>query len=299
MKDTHALKLLDGRQLGYRILGNREGLPFFFFHGTPGSRFVISENDLLAQIDGLRLIIPERPGYGRSSTLPKRTLLDWAEDVQQLADSLGIDKFSVAGVSGGGPHALACAHELPNRINTLFLLSSNAPVQIKGATNGMALGNKLGFFLNRYAPGLASWLLNSQAKTAINDLDVFIDALIPQLAEPDRKQLAKDFVRDAIRKDIEEAFSQGADGIIADNRAFSADWGFRVEDVRTPTYLWYGMKDTLVTETMARYLAEHIPQCKATFVTNAAHLLTEEPSVVDEIKEILFTKTPIKHTSTE
>lgn len=294
MKENLTLKLSDNRLLGYRFLGDPNGLPLFFFHGTPGSRFVIGENDLLAQIDGLRLILPERPGYGNSTALPDRTLLDWAGDVRELADYLKLNRFSIAGVSGGGPHALACAHEISDRINNVYLLSSNAPVHIKGATRGMSFGNKLGFFLNRHAPGLASRLIESQMKLATSDVDAFIDAMAQQLGEPDRKQLTKDFVRDAIRQDIQESFSQGASGMIADNRAFSGDWGFRVEDVKTSVYLWYGMKDTLVTENMARYLVEHIPHCKANFLTNAAHFLAEEPSVIGEIKQILFTKTTSK-----
>jgi len=290
LKENFTTTLSDGRRLGYRFLGDPNGLPLFFFHGTPGSRFVLGENDLLAQIEGVRFIIPERPGYGLSTPLPNRTLLNWARDVKELAEFLKLDKFSVAGVSGGGSHALACAHELSGRINNVFLLSSSAPGTIKGATKGMALGNKLGFFLNRYSPGLASWLVNAQVKSATSDPDAFMDAMIQQLAEPDRKLLAKDFIRDAVQQDVVEAFSQGGDGMIADNLAFSGDWGFQVADVKNPVYLWHGMKDNLVTENMARYLAKTIPNCTATFVHNAAHLLTEEPSIVEEIKTVMLKK---------
>ena len=92
-----SMTLPDGRSLGFRCLGDENGSPLFFFHGTPGSRFVLSEDDAMAQIPGVRLILPERPGYGISDPQPGRTLLDWPEDVAQLADHLGLDSFAVSG----------------------------------------------------------------------------------------------------------------------------------------------------------------------------------------------------------
>ena len=148
------MTLPDGRRLGHAELGDADGHPLFFFHGTPGSRFVLSERDAIAQIPGARFLLPERPGYGLSDPKPGRTLLGWADGVEALAAYLGLDRFVVGGLSGGGPHALACAYRLPERVAAALLLASPSPTDRPGVTRGMAFGNRLGIFLGRIAPGL-------------------------------------------------------------------------------------------------------------------------------------------------
>src|SRR5438309_1811387 len=112
---NQTIKLRDGRTLAYAEYGDPAGTPVIFFHGTPGSRLMAApawKDESL----GLRIIAPDRPGFGLSTYRPNRTILNWASDVAELADALKLDKFIVAGVSGGGPHSLACAHELPDRV---------------------------------------------------------------------------------------------------------------------------------------------------------------------------------------
>ena len=115
-----------------------------FFHGTPGSRLAFTDTDLIAQIPNIRLISPERPGYGLSDSKPDRTLLDWAADVEELANHFGINEFTITSESGGGPHALAVASAIPQRVEKVFLCCSPAPASFKGAKKGMAIGNRLG-----------------------------------------------------------------------------------------------------------------------------------------------------------
>ena len=109
------IRLADGRVLGYAEYGPVAGPSLFLFHGLPGSRLAVAEmwpEDPVA----VRVIAPDRPGAGSSAFQPGRRLTNWADDVRQLADSLGIKRFLVAGFSGGGPHALAVAHGLPDRV---------------------------------------------------------------------------------------------------------------------------------------------------------------------------------------
>ncbi|MEM8931047.1 MAG: alpha/beta hydrolase, partial [Acidobacteriota bacterium] len=145
--DDLSMHLPDGRRLGYVELGDADGLPLIFFHGTPGSRKMFDADELMARIPGLRLILPERPGYGLSDPQPDRTLLDWPQDVAALADQLGLDRFAVGGISGGGPHALACAHRQSDRLTHTIVLASPAPACFPGATRGMAFGNRLAMHL--------------------------------------------------------------------------------------------------------------------------------------------------------
>ena len=112
--------LPDKRRLAYAEYGDANGFPVLLFHGLPGSRLswgLLPGNPFCP---GLRIVAPDRPGYGRSDAMPRRTLLDWAEDVSNLADALEIQRFAIIGVSGGGPGALACAWKMPDRLTALF-----------------------------------------------------------------------------------------------------------------------------------------------------------------------------------
>ena len=112
-KEDQVLQLKDGRKLGYAEYGDLSGKPMFHFHGHPGSRL---EGKLFGEKPkehGVHVISVDRPGIGLSDFLPKRTLLDWPDDIIELADHLGLSKFVVEGMSGGGPYAVACAYKIP------------------------------------------------------------------------------------------------------------------------------------------------------------------------------------------
>ena len=113
MPDTRVMELPDGRELAWLEAGKPRGRPVFAFHGTPGSRRQVSFDEKSITAAGVRMIAPDRPGYGHSSYHPGRSLADWAADVSALADHLKVGTFTVVGVSGGGPHAVACARLLP------------------------------------------------------------------------------------------------------------------------------------------------------------------------------------------
>ena len=271
------------------MLGDPEGLPLFFFHGTPGSRLVLTEGDLLAQVPGLRLILPERPGYGLSDPKPDRTLLDWPEDVAALADHLGLDRFAVAGVSGGGPHALACAYGLAHRVSMALLLASSSPAGFRGATKGMAFGNRLGLWLSKWAPGLVRRLSASQQAAFERDPEGYVDGIAKQMAPSDRRLMADPKLREAIIQDLREAYRQGSGGAFVDGQlAMTArTWGFALSDIAAPVYLWHGEADTLAPKAMAEYLANEIPTCRARYVPDAGHLLTESATVAEEMRAAL------------
>jgi pimeloyl-ACP methyl ester carboxylesterase len=106
------IALPDGRLLAYAEFGDPDGRPVLFLHGTPGYRLNIWATDAELRSAGVRLVAPDRPGVGRSTPQPDRRLLDWADDIHHLADTLGLERFALVGFSNGGPHAAACAHTL-------------------------------------------------------------------------------------------------------------------------------------------------------------------------------------------
>lgn len=117
------IPLRDGRTLGYAEVGNSEGNTVFYFHGHPGSRlgarFLANH---AAQAD-IRLIGIDRPRIRLSTFKAGRHLLEWPNDVVELADTLQIERFAVVGFSDGGPYALACAYKIPQRLTACGIVA--------------------------------------------------------------------------------------------------------------------------------------------------------------------------------
>jgi len=139
------MTLADGRRLAYARYGLAGGRPLFYLHGLPGSRYECQLIDTPARNAGIAVIAPDRPGYGLTEPRQDRSLCAWTDDVASLADQLGIDRFSVVGVSGGGPCALACAHQMPERVTALGLVASLGPVYETSLRNAMGCSARLAF----------------------------------------------------------------------------------------------------------------------------------------------------------
>ena len=122
------VRLADGRALAYAEWGAPDGFPVFGFHGSPGSRRTHLGEEAPRSAD-VRLILPDRPGFGLSDPQPGRALLDWPRDVAALADHLGVDRFAVYGFSGGGPYALACAWAMPERVTAAAVVGGEGPIR--------------------------------------------------------------------------------------------------------------------------------------------------------------------------
>ena len=139
------VKTPDGRQLATQLDGDPEGRPIFLLHGTPGSRLGPRPRSAVLHRLGVQLISFDRPGYGESDRLEGRRVADAAADVLAIADAYGLDRFAVVGRSGGGPHALACAALLPDRLTRAAVLVGIAPRGAEGLGwyDGMTRSNVL------------------------------------------------------------------------------------------------------------------------------------------------------------
>jgi len=285
MASAHIVELPDGRQLGYAEIGDPEGYPVFIFHGTPGSRLSQTESSPIALIPGLRVITTDRPGYGLSDPYPTRTLLDWPDDIAALADHLNLDRFAVAGGSGGGPHALACAYKIPERVSIAIVYSSPAPANFSGATKKLSLANRMSVWISRYAPWLRQRLMNSYKNIFLKNPDGYIDALAAQMSAYDQEILKRPEVRKRIKEELCEAYRQGVQAHIIDSRLImtSQGWGFDLAKITVPTHIWYGEEDRLITKAMAEYLIQTIPTARAHLLPDKGHLLLEDESLVREI----------------
>jgi pimeloyl-ACP methyl ester carboxylesterase len=278
------LSLPDGRRLGFDEYGAPDGLPVFFFHGTPGSRREGSVFHELCAARGLRLICPDRPGMGLSDFQPDRRLVQWPEDLAALADHLGCRRFAVMGVSGGGPYALAAAHALPDRVKVAAFVSGIGPTTEPEALAGLSTVERLSFASVR-VPGLVRAFAGLYRMAFVPHYEWLLARSMPGTPEADRRVLARPEIRAALAADVREAFRQGSRGMAHDEQVFLSPWGFRVEDVRVPVLLWHGTADRNAAPALARFVAERLPDCRAEFFPDEGHLFVflRAPELLDAV----------------
>jgi pimeloyl-ACP methyl ester carboxylesterase len=283
-KPDNVLRLKDGRLLGYAEFGDPQGRPLLFFHGMPGSRLSARLGNEAAKKLGVRIVAPDRPGYGLSDFKPGRTLLDWPDDVVELADSLGIERFAVGGVSGGGPYAAVCALELSERLTAAGIISGVGPFNVPDATQGMSRQNRLLFAASRRVPWLTNVPMTLMALGARRFADRLLPIMMRALPEPDQAILFRPETRAVFVEDVVEAFRSGGRGAAWEAVMYARPWGFRLEEITMEVHLWQGELDVNVPPSMGRYQAGAIPNCKATFSPDEGHLL-----LIDHMEKILGT----------
>jgi pimeloyl-ACP methyl ester carboxylesterase len=274
------VRLSDGRRLGYAEFGDPAGRPIFVFNGS-ASRLFHPIDRAADSAAGARIITVDRPGLGLSDFKPRRTLLDWADDIRELAESLAIERFAVAGGSAGGPYAAACAFRLPERITALALISSLAPFDIPEVSAGMTRAYRLIRPLTRYAP----WLLRLSQSFIMRNPEAAWKQFYKRLPECDRAALRAhpelDF-RAMLLRDLPEIYRQGSQGIMWDMAVLTGPWGFSPAAIRVKTEVWQGADDVNVPPAMGRYLAGAIPGCRLHLIAGEGHLMyvTHWPEIV-------------------
>lgn len=268
-----SITLSDGRTLTYAEYGEPDGKPIFFFHGTPGSRLFTPPNEVTIRL-GVRLICTDRPGYGGSTFQPGRHLLDWPQDVSELADALGIRRFHLIGHSGGGPHTLACAYSLPKRVLAAATLSGAGPANAPHATKGMILLNRFGIKYGRYLPWFAfNWIARSTYRQRCTDPEKFIRSEVGKRPPADDEVFSDPEIFNLCVRSEKEAFLQGIEGLVWDARLITTPWGFDLAEIEPPVHVWHGTADNVTTLYMAKYMAEKIPNASLTVCKNEGHML--------------------------
>jgi pimeloyl-ACP methyl ester carboxylesterase len=264
------IRLRDGRRLGYAEWGDVAGRPVLYFHGWPGSRLEGRLADEAARAQGVRLIALDRPGMGLSDFQPDRRLVDWPDDVLQLAAGLGLERFAVLGISGGGPYAAVCAWKLSEQFTRAGIVCSLAPLDVPGVIVGMGRRNRLSFQLMGRVAVLRRALFASMAISARRRPDRLVERGVGAAA--DQKYLARPDVRKVLGEGLAEAFRDGGRGSAWEMGLYTRPWGFRLEDIQTPVDLSHGEEDANAPVAMGRFLASVIPECHASFYPGEGHL---------------------------
>lgn len=275
--DDGTITLADGRRIGFSESGDPAGVPFFFFHGTPGCRLRTRANDdPTAKELGVHVITPERPGYGLSDADPRSTLLSWSDDLLALADHLALKRFAVAGASGGGAFTVACAAQIPSRLTCAIIISSSSPMNDPEVRRSLSLANRFKLLVPKHAlwfirfdADLLAWLIRRKP-------DAFIRLLTLQMSRSDKELFLRsgNQRREALVRFFQECFRQGSAGIVNDLRLLSRPWGFSLAEIRgVPVHVWHGEEDAIAPFEMGRYLAKTIPGVQSRFLPGEGHLL--------------------------
>jgi pimeloyl-ACP methyl ester carboxylesterase len=261
--------------LGYAEFGDPDGRLVLWHHGTPGARRQIPlVGRRAAERLGVRLVCVERPGVGASTDHRYRAIREWAADAAKVVDHLGHDEFAVVGLSGGGPYALACAHELPDRVTVVGILGSVCPVAGPDAAPGASIVNLAARFQWSLQPfrsllGVGLWLL--------------IQPLVPfthrayrlyasRMPAGDREVFDDPDIEAMFIDDIVHASRQRFGAVAHDAALFGRDWGFSIRDIDVPVFWWHGDADNIVPLAHAEHSIELLQACEFAVRPEESHL---------------------------
>lgn len=268
MKDSH-VALSDGRRLAYAEIGAPDGVGVLFFHGAPMSRLHLGYLERRCVTAGIRVVSPDRPGYGGSSPRPGRSMADWAADVAALAGALGWDRFIVAGHSSGGPYAVACAALLPDRVLAGIVLGGVTDMGWPGAWEGCV---DLECALMRLPDERAA--IACCAERFGNDGSRFLSAADLEFAESDNALFADVEVGPLLLAAVVEAFRQGVVGYAQDMVVQGRPWPFRPDRIAAPFHVVHGEADVVLPLAHSRHTAELIPGARLHVLPGHGHITT-------------------------
>jgi len=274
------ISLAGGRRLRWHEFGDPDGSPVLYTAGTPVSGLGGAAYDQAARAAGLRWISPDKPGYGGSDYQRNRSVSGWADDLTALAGHLGLDRFALAGESGGAPFTLTAAHQLAGRVSVVALIASGGPIE-QADRAGQKARNQIMARLARNAPALNT---------------IQIAAMRRQLATPARRErlLHRDMATEpetahaALRIEYEaaaDALRPGTRATVQELALLKRPWAFPLGEVKTPVHLWHGTLDRNAPIAHAHRLARALPDATLHISDTSGHDVGHDRS--DEIMAVL------------
>lgn len=274
-------------QVAVAEFGEPLGPPVFHFHGHGNSRF---EGELFIDAieeTGVRFIVIDRPGYGGSMYF-QRSLLQWPEIVNAVAEKLGISRFAVMGISGGGPHALSCAFTIPDKITRCAVISTPCP---PGSVGKLAFSQRMVMMIARRWSWLYSLMLKKQSSIQMDPMRMKKMALRnrKRLPKADYELLQDDQFLTKYARIVSEGYRQGVDGPVADARVFCQPWGFDPTQIKLGSQLifWHGEDD--LGYDRVRQLSRRL-NCTTHFITGEGHVsiaMNNMVEILDELTQIV------------
>jgi pimeloyl-ACP methyl ester carboxylesterase len=264
----------EDRQIGFAEFGSAVGRAIFWLHGTPGARRQIPmEARVFAEQNDIRLIGIDRPGIGSSTPFQYDNVLAFAGDLAIIADTLGVDKMAVVGLSGGGPYTLGCATAMPDRVVAAAVLGGVAPTVGPDAISGGLM-----------KVGTAAAPLIELAGAPLRLAAVSLIRLIKPVAEPalyiyagispegDRKMLVRPEFKAMFLDDLLNGSRKQMAAPFADVVVFARDWGFRLDEVKVPVRWWHGDRDHIVPFAHGQHVVARLPDAELHELPGESHL---------------------------
>jgi pimeloyl-ACP methyl ester carboxylesterase len=272
------LELGDGRRLHFYDTGADDAgdrLAVFWHHGTPNIGAPPAPLFPAADRLGIRWVSYDRPGYGGSTPDPGRDVASAAACTASVADTLGIDRFAVVGHSGGGPHALACGALLPERVLGVVSMAGLAPFGAEG----------LDWFAGMAASGVASLRAATAGRAAKQRYETSGAEYDPEFTPADQAALAGPW--SWVGEVVGPAIEAGPGGLIDDDLAYVAPWGFDPAHVHPPVLLLHGGRDRVVPSSHSRWLARRCPTAELRLYPDDGHVsvLNSSAATLDWIRE--------------
>ena len=269
-----SVELDDGRSLEAVVQGAEGGTLLVFHHGSPSAAQPFEPFHRAAAERDIVLALPSRAGFGGSTRQEGRTVASAAADAAALADRLGHERFLTAGWSGGGPHALACAALLPDRVMAAATIAGVAPYDARGLdwTAGMGEANQIEYPTAARDPDeLLRWMEPHVEAMAKIEQDEIVAEMRSIISDVDATQVTGEF-GESLAASFRSAFRNGPWGWYDDDLAFVGDWGFDLSQIRVPVSIWQGRQDLMVPITHGEWLAAHIPGARAHLRPEHGHL---------------------------
>jgi pimeloyl-ACP methyl ester carboxylesterase len=264
----------DGRRLGFAEFGSARGRAAFWLHGTPGGRRQIPEPARIAAVEhGIRLIGVDRPGVGLSTPHLYGQLVDFAADLEELAERLGIGDFGLIGLSGGGPYVLACAHQMPQRVRSAVVLGGVAPSVGPEAAPGsiVALAARFQTPLTLLREPIALSISSViWAARPIGSPALYLYARVSP--EGDRRLLLRPEFKAMFLDDLFTGSRPGLRAPVYDAVLFGREWGFSVADVKVPIEWWHGDADHIIPFRHGEHMVSLLPDAHLHVQPGESHL---------------------------
>ncbi len=255
------LSLRDGRELDVYTAGDASWPLVLIHNGTPTGGGFLTQHLIDAEARHLRLASYSRPGYGRSTRLRGRVVAQAAADAAAIADHLGADRFATWGISGGGPHALACAALLPDRIVAAASFAAVAPYDLMGRDFMTGMGQEN---IDEFSAALAgeetltAYLAEAMKGLQAASVEQAVEAMHTLLSPEDRAVFTGEFGRELVQT-MRDGLATGFYGWLDDDLAFTRPWGFALGDIRVPLQVWQGRHDLMVPYAHGPLIADAIP----------------------------------------
>ncbi len=269
---THHLRLADGRTLAFFDRGDPHGTPLIFMHGLVGGRHLAPPDEEVLREQQIRLIVPDRPGYGESDNWQERSIADWPKDVAQLADHLDLQSFAVLGCWSGTSYALACAKFLKSRVSAVVLVGALPPFEQLADLPGHYAPMRSGLIVARYMPKILPLMHKTFTRGVRKNVHLYLTRALSQATESDRQPFANPCLRADFAAAILESASNG-ENFLSEMRLAANDWGFSLEGIDGPVAFWHGDADQFIPIEGAKRLAKFFQQAQFHTVPGAGHYL--------------------------